>query len=162
MGFHVRIQKNLLKKLRAILTYETTFKNSIKTWDYFVNWKKVGGNVAEFEIVLNKLNYLLGKSDLKKEFLTLYKTNPDVVKVFPTLLAVRESQVEVYDIDKRTTQIFDFATTLPMTGEDYFKFLTETNLLSLFKESGIKNLVDYVYGVEVGLDSNGRKTGEEH
>ena len=29
--------------------------------------------------------------------------------------------------------------------------------MKLFKEDGVKNLVDYVIGVEVGLDSNGRK-----
>ncbi len=135
----------------------STFKNSIKTWEYFVNWQKVTGNVAEFEIILNKLNYLLGKKDLEKEFLTLYKSNPDVVKVFPTLLAVRESQVEVYDRAKRTIQIFDFNQKSQLNARDYFKFLKESNLISLFKESGVKNLVDYVYGVEVGLDSNGRK-----
>lgn len=135
----------------------STFKNSIKTWDYFVNWQKVTGNVAEFEIILNKLNYLLGKSDLEKEFLTLYKSNPDVVKVFPTLLAVRESQVEVYDRANRTIETFDFNQKSQLSAQDYFKFLKETNLVSLFKESGVKNLVDYVYGVEVGLDSNGRK-----
>lgn len=135
----------------------STFKNSIKTWDYFVNWHKVTGNVAEFEIILNKLNYLLGKSDLKKEFLTLYKSNPDVVKVFPTLLAVRDLQIEVYDIDKRTVENFDFSQNSKLNANDYFKFLKETNLVSLFKESGVKNLVDYVHGVEVGLDSNGRK-----
>jgi hypothetical protein len=38
-----------------------TFKSSIKTWDYFVNWKKVFGNSSNLEITLNKLNYLLAK-----------------------------------------------------------------------------------------------------
>jgi hypothetical protein len=135
----------------------STFKNSIKTWDYFVNWQKVTGNVAEFEIILNKLNYLLGKNDIEKEFLTLYSSNPDIIKVFPTLLAVRESQVEIYDRANRTIQIFDFNHKSHLRASDYFSFLKETNLISLFKESGVKNLVDYVYGVEVGLDSNGRK-----
>ena len=38
---------------------------SIKTWEYFVNWQKVFDSKADFEIALNKLNYLLGKADLK-------------------------------------------------------------------------------------------------
>ena len=46
-----------------------TLKNSIKDWDYFVNWEKVFKNKAKYEITLNKLNYLLGKEDLEKEFL---------------------------------------------------------------------------------------------
>ena len=70
---------------------------------------------------------------------------------------MRESQVEVYDCVNRTIEIFDFNQKSQLSAHDYFKFLKETNLVSLFKESGVKNLVDYVYGVEVGLDSNGRK-----
>ncbi len=135
----------------------STFKNSIKTWDYFVNWGKVQTNVAEFEIILNKLNYLLGKDNLESEFHTLYASNPDVVSVFPALLAVRERKIEIYDRANRTVENFDFSHSSQHSADYYFKFLNKTNLVSLFKESGIKNLVDYVHGVEVGLDSNGRK-----
>ena len=53
----------------------TTFKSSIKTWDYFVNWNKVFSNSSELEIALNKLNYLLGKENLKEEFIKLYSSN---------------------------------------------------------------------------------------
>ena len=56
----------------------TTFKSSIKTWDYFVNWKKVFLNGSDLEIVLNKLNYLLGKENLKDEFKKLHGSNPDM------------------------------------------------------------------------------------
>ena len=52
----------------------STFKSSIKTWDYFVNWRKVFDNKAELEISLNKLNYLLGKDDLRSEFYNLYNS----------------------------------------------------------------------------------------
>lgn len=64
----------------------TTFKSSIKTWDYFVNWKKVFANGSNLEITLNKLNYLLGKENLKEEFKKLYSSNPDIVKALPVLL----------------------------------------------------------------------------
>jgi len=37
------------------------------------------------------------------------------------------------------------------------KFSRETGLLNLFKNKTIKNIVDYTIGVEVGLNSNGRK-----
>ncbi len=43
--------------------FVSTLKNSIKTWEYFVNWNKVFKNGSELEIVLNKLNYLLGKAE---------------------------------------------------------------------------------------------------
>ena len=74
-----------------------TFKNSIKTWDYFVNWKKVFSNSSELEIILNKLNYLLGKQYLKKEFIKLYSSNPDIIKALPVLLAIREKNIEFFD-----------------------------------------------------------------
>lgn len=137
-------------------TLISTLKNSIKTWDYFVNWKKVFKNSADLEITLNKLNYLLGKDSLKTEFITLYTSNPDIVKALPILLAIRESNVEIFDVSKKDLEFFSF------TGEEedvekYYSFIEKSGLAKLFQKDGIKNLVDYVIGVEVGLDSNGRK-----
>lgn len=134
----------------------TTFKSSIKTWDYFVNWNKVFANSAALEIALNKLNYLLGKDDLRGEFSRLYETNPDIVKALPILLAVRENKLEIFDKLTKDSEFFDFS------GKDkdadrYFEFIEKSGLVQLFQRDGIKNLVDYVIGVEVGLDSNGRK-----
>ncbi|HAS00118.1 MAG: Type-2 restriction enzyme MjaIII [Candidatus Moranbacteria bacterium GW2011_GWC2_37_73] len=136
-----------------------TLKNSIKTWEYFVNWEKVFTNSSEMEIILNKLNYLLGKEDLKAEFKTLYETNSDVVKAFPVLLAVREKQLEIFELSDGSFEIFDFKNNEAGVDnfEKYYMFLERTGLINLFKKEGIKNLVDYVIGVEVGLDSNGRK-----
>lgn len=134
----------------------STFRSSIKTWDYFVNWNKVFTNSANFEIALNKLNYLLGKDDLQGEFYRLYESNPDIAKALPVLLAVRENNLEVYNKTSKELEFYNFS------GEGggankYFEFLDKSGLIKLFQRDGIKNLVDYVIGVEVGLDSNGRK-----
>lgn len=134
----------------------STFKSSIKTWDYFVNWNKVFTNSANFEIALNKLNYLLGKDDLQGEFYRLYESNPDIAKALPVLLAVRENNLEIYNKTSKELESYDFSG----EGGDvnkYFAFLDKSGLVRLFQRDGIKNLVDYVIGVEVGLDSNGRK-----
>lgn len=134
----------------------STFRSSIKTWDYFVNWNKVFTNSANFEIALNKLNYLLGKDDLRGEFYRLYDSNPDIAKALPVLLAVRENNLEIYNKTSKELESYDFSG----EGEDvnkYFEFLDKSGLIKLFQRDGIKNLVDYVIGVEVGLDSNGRK-----
>lgn len=133
-----------------------TFKSSIKTWDYFVNWKKVFANSSDLEIALNKLNYLLGKEDLESEFNKLYSSNPDIIKALPVLLAVRESKLEVFDKATKNSEFFDFASK-EKDSKKYFEFLNKSGLAKLFQKDGIKNLVDYVMGVEVGLDSNGRK-----
>ncbi len=136
-----------------------TLKNSIKTWDYFVNWEKVFAGGAELEIILNKLNYLLGKEDLKSQFKKLFVSNPDIVKALPVLLAVREKELEIFNLSDGSVELLNFRN--PEVGdsasEKYFNFLEKTGLVNLFKKEGIKNLVDYVIGVEVGLDSNGRK-----
>lgn len=134
-----------------------TFKNSIKTWDYFVNWEKVFANSSELEITLNKLNYLLGKDDLKTEFKKLFESNPDVVKAFPALLAIREKKLEIFEIEDSGIEVFEFSDVNKNDFEKYYNFIENTGLLNLFKKDGIKNLVDYAIGVEVGLDSNGRK-----
>lgn len=134
-----------------------TLKNSIKTWDYFVNWEKVFTNSSELEIVLNKLNYLLGKEDLKSEFHRLYTSNPDIAKAFPVLLAVREKQLEIFEFADGSIEPFNFDNFSSADVDKYFRFLEKTGLVRLFQKEGIKNLVDYVVGVEVGLDSNGRK-----
>lgn len=134
----------------------STFRSSIKTWDYFVNWNKVFTNSANFEIALNKLNYLLGKDDLQGEFYRLYESNPDIAKALPVLLAVRENNLEIYNKTSKELEFYNFSG----EGGDvnkYFEFLDKSGLIKLFQRDGIKNLVDYVIGVEVGLDSNGRK-----
>lgn len=133
-----------------------TFKSSIKTWNYFVNWNKVFSNKSDLEITLNKLNYLLGKQNLREEFVKLYSSNPDIVKALPVLLAVRENKLEIFDKVTKNSEFFSF------NGDEtdankYFEFLEKSGLARLFQKDGIKNLVDYVMGVEVGLDSNGRK-----
>ena len=135
----------------------STFKNSIKTWDYFVNWKKVFLNSSELEITLNKLNYLLGKQNLKEEFVKLYSSNPDIVKALPVLLAIREKNIEFFDPETKKSIFFNFNKKEDKNANEYYEFIEKTGLIKLFKEDGIKNLVDYVIGVEVGLDSNGRK-----
>lgn len=135
----------------------STFKSSIKTWDYLVNWNKVFTNHSELEITLNKLNYLLGKSDLKAEFRKLYESNPDIIKAFPTLLAVREQRIEIYEPVEKTIEVFDFDNVDNLSADKCYQFLVESGLVRLFRDDGVKNLVDYVLGVEVGLDSNGRK-----
>ena len=121
-----------------------------------MNWNKVFANSTELEISLNKLNYLLGKDNLRDEFYKLYQSNPDIVKALPVLLAVREKKLEIYDKKTKESEFYNFAKP-ENDPEKYYEFLEKSGLARLFQRDGVKNLVDYVIGVEVGLDSNGRK-----
>ena len=46
--------------------------------------------------------------------------------------------------------------------EGIIEYLNETGLTSLFQSNRIKDLVDYVFGIETGLDSNARKNRSGH
>ena len=48
-----------------------TLKETIKSWDYFVNWKKVIHNYRDVEISLNLLNTLVGKKNIEAAALAL-------------------------------------------------------------------------------------------
>ena len=137
-----------------------SFKVKITRWDYFVNWSKVELNVALFEKELNLLNYLIGKPNLREEATKLIKEYPNVIRAIPALLAVRDSSVDVL-IDSKNFEYkyfdfkdVDFESTIP---EEYADFIINSGLGELLISKKIKNLVDYTTGVEVGLDSNGRK-----
>lgn len=142
-------------------------KSTIKGWDYFVNWEKAIGNMKNVEQALNTLNYLIGKPDIKQAARELISENPQVINVFPILVATRDKDFKIlepieenlmnfkeFDFSKKRTRKDDLTTE---EIEDAIEFLEKTKLLSLFEDKTIKSLVDYVLGVEVGLDSNARK-----
>jgi len=142
-------------------------KESILVWSYFVNWEKVFSNVnADVQIALNEMNYLIGsEEDFDDRFRMLVRRNPSIVRFIPMLL-VRDARcsgrykILVEFAHKRFTYAdFDFYKEHP-TPEDvesYLLFLEKTGLKGLLVGKRIKNLVDYVIGVEAGLDSNARK-----
>ncbi len=156
-------QKNKIPGNNVFNELINSLKSSIKVWEYFVNWDKVNSNVRDINIELNLLNSLIGSSNLDKDFIGLIKKYPNVLKVIPFLLAVRETELEIIkDYKNRDLSYltFEFDTKKPLTDDDaknYFMFLEKSGLVELFHNRKIKNFVDYVFGVEVGLDSNGRK-----
>lgn len=138
----------------------SNFKNKITQWNYFVNWEKVIGNIEPIEKELNLLNFLIGKDNIEEEAFKLIKQYPSVVKAFPNLLAIREKSVDVLiDTKNFIYKKFVFNKTNLDDNEcrQLAQFLVKSGVAILFHEKKIKNLVDYATGVEVGLDSNGRK-----
>lgn len=138
----------------------STFKDKITTWDYFVNWHKVFQNVSSIEKELNILNYLIGKDNLQAELSTLIKQYPEVIATFPALIALRANSIDILiDASKFIYKNYNFKKcTLTDTDiQDLVEFVMNSGLGEILLNKKIKNLVDYVTGVEVGLDSNGRK-----
>lgn len=143
----------------------TNIKPSNTLWGYFVNWDKVFRNTSAIEIELNLLNYLIGKEDFDSEFRALVSQHPEVIKAIPALLvrdAVNKKKFDIlidYSNGQLLYQQFDFSKDGYTDEEirEFLEFIDKTGLKNLLANRKVKNLVDYMIGVEAGLDSNGRK-----
>jgi len=139
----------------------STLQDSIFTWNYFTDFKKAKNNIKKIERELNLLNSLIGKDNLENELIDLVSEYPKVRRVLPILVAVRRDKL------KKTPIISDVNILIPKNKEEVFYgdlnkkelkiFFNASGLNDIFKNKNIKNLVDYVFGVEVGMDTNGRK-----
>ena len=63
------------------------FKNSIASYDYYIDLKKVIKNVRNIKIELNILNSLIGSKNIEEEFENIIKEYPKTLKCIPILLA---------------------------------------------------------------------------
>lgn len=146
-------------------TFLQTLQRSIITWDYFVDFKKCYENAFKLKIQLNILNSLLGGDRLEEKFLQIIDKYPETREALLILIATRKAKVSELPIlcksklePENLGHLFDIK--VPLTETDKNKlwaFFIESGLLDIFQNKQISNLEDYVFGVEVGLDSNGRK-----
>lgn len=136
-----------------------TFRESIATYSYYIDFKKVYSNVDKIKIELNILNSLIGSKNIESDFKSIVQKYPETLKCIPILLAVRG--VEIPITDNSGSFIFDFANPA-FTSDQYSCFMENSGLFNLLSKHLIGNLLDYVTGVEAGLDSNGRKNRGGH
>lgn len=144
---------------RDFISWLSNFRNSIATYSYYVNFEKVYENVENIKIELNILNSLIGSKNIKQDFENILEKYPETLKCIPILLAVRSSEIAVSD--ENGSFMFDFATQTRSISE-YSVFMEKSGLFNLLQNHIVNNLVDYVTGVEAGLDSNGRKNRGGH
>ncbi len=136
-----------------------TFVPSIKNGSYYVDWEAIYSRKRNYELLLNKLNFLLWKTDtFKEDFYFLLTQQPEVVELFPILLATREWNISLLVNNKDLTFQFSRKRFISIEEIDlYYSFFLETWLIKLFTDYKIHNLIDYVFWVEVWLNSNARK-----
>lgn len=140
-------------------TWLSTMKDSIASWTYYTDFQKVYENVQKVKIELNILNSLIGSRNIENEFREILKQYPEVIKAIPILLAKREAEIKVQDADG--SYVFNFIK-MNYSIEQYVLFMRNSGLFDLLQNHIINNLVDYVLGVEVGMDTNGRKNRTGH
>lgn len=129
-------------------------KETNATLGFFTDFSKAYSNVANIAVKLNQLNFLLGKDNLRAAVELIYNENPKAFEVLDLLVAVRKKDKRLVLNEKQQ----------PVLLESYFNdvesicaYIDGTGLGEVFSSKKITNLVDYVFGVEVGLDTNARK-----
>ncbi|WGS65762.1 type II restriction endonuclease [Marinitoga aeolica] len=131
-----------------------TLSETNATLDYFVNFDKVKNNVRKIELKLNQLNYLIGKNNLKRAIFDLYEENPKVFEILDILIAVRKgNQKKILNEFGK----YEYMGNYFKSPEKIYYYIKNTGLEKVFKDRNVKNLIDYVFGIEVGLDTNARK-----
>jgi len=151
-----------------------TLINTNRGFSFYVNWDNINSH-KDFDIELNAMNSLIGiKNDyeFKLKFENLLKKIPSAIIVFPLLFALSKKEREnliknksklniLDDLDlEKDALIFEFTKKEKLLNEEiesYYNFFKRMGLKLLFQNIIEKNVLDYVTGVLVGLDSNGRK-----
>lgn len=137
----------------------SNFKTSISDYTYYVDFEKIYKNVDKVKVELNILNSLIGSKNIEEEFQNILIKYPETLECIPLLLAVRSR--EIFVKDEINEYLFKFDK-MVYSINDYIKFMRESGLFDLLQNHIINNLYDYVLGIEVGLDSNGRKNRGGH
>lgn len=131
-----------------------------RTPEYYVNWAKVERETRKFELELNTLNYLIGKENIYNEALLLFTKQPELLKAVPSLIASRDTLLNILSIDENDNMSFEQLDFLIIDSNrivEYVDFIDQAGLFDFLQNKANRSLVDYVYGVEAGLDSNVRK-----
>ena len=124
------------------------------TLDFYCDFPKIARNVADIEISLNTLNYLIGKENLREAVEALWNRDKRVFDVMDILIATRKKDDKKFiDNDGSMHSIHS----LFRSVDGVMKFIEGTGLDKVFMNKDVKDLVDYVFGVETGLDTNARK-----
>jgi type II restriction enzyme len=111
---------------------------------------------------LNILNSLIGTKDFYNEFRNIIIKYPEVLPVIPLLLAVREIKLKIIkDFVDEKSDIFVFNFNPRKLNkieiEELLNFFEKTGLKDFFENFANKSLIDYLTGIEVGLDTHARK-----
>ena len=149
-----------MEQIRDFNEWLSTMTDSIADWTYYVDFPKVYKNVNEIKIPLNIMNSLLGSKNIRSEFLELLDKYPEILKAIPIIVAKRlNDTILVKDVEKD----FHFKFKKPnYSPEEYADFMEKSGVFDLLSNHLVANLFDYVTGVEVGMDTNGRKNRTGH
>lgn len=122
--------------------------------DFYSDFAKIDRNVDEIAFSLNTLNYLIGKNDIRAAVEVIWERDRKAFEVMDILIATRKKDKRLFlDANQQALPI----QSLYSSVDGVVQFLEGTGLADVLRQKKVKSLVDYVFGVETGLDSNARK-----
>lgn len=136
----------------------STFKESIANFEYYIDHDKIKKELKSYENELTQMNTLCGSKDIKKDWNNLLDEHPEVVRIVPLLVAIRNKKI--YCTDEKGTVCYNFKNKV-MTNAEYTYFMERIGLFKLLSED-LTNIKDYFIGLLSGLDSNARKNRGGH
>lgn len=140
--------------MKDFAKFMSQLKETNQTLDFFCDFKKISKNVDNIKLSLCMLNSLIGTTDLRKSVETIWKRDKKAFQALGILIAVRKEQKKlVLDDDGQCSLLCGMFNTV----DDIVTFIEGTGLGDIFRQGKVKDLVDYVFGVETGLDTNARK-----
>ena len=140
-------------------TFMSQLKETNQTLDFFCDFDKIHDNVEDIKLSLCMLNSLIGAADMQSAVETIWRRDKSAFNVMDILIAVRSEGTKKVLNSLGECVVLD---SLFKSVDGVMEFLNDTGLAEIFQSQKITNLVDYVFGVETGLDSNARKNRSGH
>lgn len=143
--------------------FQKTLVTTNRSYIFYVDWNKVKRNVETIKTELSLLDSLINSKNLRQDFFELLIDYPEVTKVIPILLAIREISFDIIEnFDEKTIDIVSYSFNRKRGEkltkdeiESFWNLVDKSGATELF--TTIKNFKDYIFGVEVGMDTNARK-----
>ena len=130
-----------------------------QTLDFFCDFEKIAANVDNIKLSLCMLNSMIGTTDLRRSVETIWNRDRSAFSVMNILIAVRSDGKKVVLNSAGKCVVLD---SLFTDVNGVIEFLEGTGLADILRQKKVNNLVDYVFGIETGLDSNARKNRSGH
>lgn len=130
-----------------------------QTLDFFCDFDKISDNVDNIKLSLYMLNSLIGTTNLRRSVRIIWDRDPSAFSVMDILIAVRSKGKKMILNSKNECIVMD---RLFESVDGVIEYLECTGLADIFRQGKIRNLVDYVFGIETGLDTNARKNRSGH
>lgn len=155
--------------------FESNLLDTNRGYNYYIDWSNIDG-YKKYEVEIHAMDVLIKKEDntFFDVFKELISKLPTIIEVFPYLFALAKSDADKVrkkhllkvigsNIDSDDFQTYSFNArnlTKPLKEEiieKYYDFFVQMGLKYLFQTLIEKSTQDYIVGVLVGMDSNGRK-----